>query len=166
MSSIQVNVDGDVEELMKRLRSMENVDFKGVLNAVGEGLRTSTAERFERGEAPDGSAWKQSVRVRDGGGKTLIDTAVLRNSINVRNGSAGVAVGTNDIRAATHQFGDSRTIRAKNGRKLTFQAGGRWRSVESVTIHIPARPFLGISDEDEQEIKETLEEALAEAMEG
>ena len=37
MSSIQVNVDGDVEELMKRIRSMENVDFKGVLNAVGEG---------------------------------------------------------------------------------------------------------------------------------
>lgn len=165
MSSIQVRLDGDTQELMRCLRSMENVDFKGVMNAVGEGLRTSTVERFERGEAPDGSAWSKSIRVRESGGKTLIRTAGLRNSINVKSNGTGVAVGTNDIRAATHQFGDTRTIRAKGSKKLTFQIGGKWRKAESVTIHIPARPFLGISDKDEQEIRDILEEAMAEAME-
>lgn len=166
MSSIQVRLDGDAQELMRCLKLMGNVDFKGVMNAVGEGLRTSTVERFERGETPDGNAWSKSARVRESGGKTLIRTAALRNSINVKSNSTGVAVGTNDIRAATHQFGDTRTIRAKGSKKLAFRIGGEWRTAESVTIHIPARPFLGISDEDGQEIRDILEEAIAEAMEG
>lgn len=166
MSSIQVRLDGDAQELMRCLKSMGNVDFKGVMNAVGEGLRTSTVERFERGETPDGNAWSKSARVRESGGKTLIRTAALRNSINVKSNSTGVAVGTNDIRVATHQFGDTRTIRAKGSKKLAFRIGGEWRTAESVTIHIPARPFLGISDEDGQEIRDILEEAIAEAMEG
>ncbi len=60
---------------------------------------------------------------------------------------SGLAVGTNDIKAATHQFGDTRTIRVKN-------------RASSIRITIPPRPFLGISEADEQDIRETLEEIL------
>ena len=74
----------------------------------------------------------------------------------------GLAVGTNDIRAATHQFGDKRTIRAKNKPYLTFKIGKQWKRAVSVKVNIPARPFLGISAQDEQDIKDTLEEILKE----
>jgi len=37
---------------------------------------------------------------------------------------------------------------------------GRWISKKQVRITIPARPFLGLSDEDMQEIKATTEEFI------
>lgn len=49
------------------------------------------------------------------GGKTLIRTSDLRTSIKTEADSTGLAIGTNLIYAATHQFGDERTIRAKMG---------------------------------------------------
>jgi len=159
MSSIQIRVDGDTEKLLEKLKKIENIDKQGVNNALAEILRTSTLDRFESTTAPDGSGWKQSIRAAEGG-KTLTKTARLKNSIQATANDIGFAVGTNTIYAATHQFGDSRTIRAKNGKYLKFQVGGVWRQAKEVTIHIPARPFLGVSQEDEQEIKATLEDAL------
>jgi phage virion morphogenesis protein len=58
-------------------------------------------------------------------GKPLIDTGRLRNSITARSDSDSAEVGTNVIYAATHQFGRGA---------------------------IPARPFLVLQDEDEDEI--------------
>ncbi len=49
---------------------------------------------------------------------------------------SGLAVGTNDIRAATLHLGDERTIRAKNAKYLTFKVGGQWRRAASVRISI------------------------------
>lgn len=70
-------------------------------------------------------------------------------------------VGTNVKHAATHQFGDKgRTIRAKRAKNLRFQVGGQWISKKKVKVNIPARPFLGLSDEDMQEIKATTEEFI------
>lgn len=43
-----------------------------------------------------------------------------------------------------------------------FKIGGQWKRVASVKVSIPPRPFLGISEEDEQDIKDTLEEIFEE----
>mgnify|MGYP000010694619 CR=1 FL=1 len=53
-----------------------------------------------------------------------------------------------------------RTIRAKRAKNLRFQVGGQWISKKKVKVNIPARPFLGLSDEDMQEIKATTEEFI------
>ena len=86
------------------------------------------------------------------GGKTLVDSARLMQSITSNASDTGVEVGTNVLYAAIHQFGG--TIRAKTSRGLRFKIGkGRdasWATRQSVTI--PARPFLGIDAEDEAEI--------------
>ena len=59
------------------------------------------------------------------------------------------------------QFGDQgRTIRARKAKNLRFQVGGQWVSKKQVKVNIPARPFLGLSDEDMQEIKATTEEFI------
>ena len=81
--------------------------------------------------------------------------------VSVSVSATGAAVGTNTIYAATHQFGaEDRTIRAKKGKYLRFQTGNGWVTVEKVTVNIPARPFLGISEEDQKEIREEFEAEL------
>lgn len=163
MSSINLKVEGDVQRLMKRLGRIAGVDKAGINNAIAEGLRTSTIERFQAEKSPEGKKWKQSIRAREEGGKTLTKSTALRSSIRSEASAEGLAIGTNDIRAATHQFGDTRTIKAKRKKALHFRVNGRWVSKKEVKVTIPARPFLGVSEEDEEEIRELLYQALEES---
>ena len=41
-----------------------------------------------------------------------------------------------------------------------FQVGGKWVTKKQVRITIPARPFLGLSEDDMQEMKATVEEFI------
>lgn len=163
MSSVSVRLEGETEAMFARLRRLGDVDIAGISNAVAEGLRTSAVERFRTEEGPDGRKWEPSVRALQTGGKTLTQTAALKTSIHAQADASGAAVGTNLVYAATHQFGDERTVRAKNGGYLRFQIGGKWVTKASVRIRIPARPFLGISAADEAVIREILEEAYTES---
>ena len=143
------------------MRRYSELDRKGLNIALAEGVRESTLERFKQGRGPDGKRWKTSIRAAETGGKTLIDSSQLRNSIKTTADASGFAVGTNVKHAATHQFGDKgRTNRAKRAKNLRFQVGGQWISKKKVKVNIPARPFLGLSDEDMQEIKATTEEFI------
>lgn len=162
MSSIKAELSGDTDELLKRLNRLSQLEIRGALSSIVEGLRTSTVERFTEEKSPEGKKWKPSIRAQEEGGKTLTKTSQLKTSIRSEVSDSGLAVGTNDIRAATHQFGDERTILAKNKQYLTFKIGGQWKNVTSVKVNIPARPFLGISKEDEQDIKDALEEIVEE----
>ena len=163
MSSVSVKVDGDVQRLMQRLGRIAGMDKAGINNAIAEGLRTSTIERFQAEKSPEGKKWKQSIRAREEGGKTLTKSTALRSSIRSDSSADGLAIGTNDIRAATHQFGDTRIIKAKRKKALRFRVNGRWVSKKEVKVTIPARPFLGVSEEDEKEIKELLRQSLEES---
>lgn len=164
MSSIRVGIDGETQELLKKLEGIGSLDKAGVNNAIAEALRTGTVERFEQEQGPGGESWPRSIRASADGGLTLTRTGQLKSSIHARSGAAGAEVGTNLVYAATHQFGASgRTIRAKKKPFLKFQAGGRWIRKKQVTVNIPARPFLGVSDGDRQEIESIVEEAIAEA---
>lgn len=164
MSSIRVGIDSETQELLKKLKGIEGLDKAGVNNAIAEALRTGAVDRFEQQKSPDGANWTRSIRASSDGGLTLTKTGQLKNSLNVRANEAGAEIGTNLIYAATHQFGASgRTIRAKKKPYLSFMANGRWIRKKQVTVNIPARPFLGVSDEDQKEIENIVEEAIAEA---
>ena len=81
MSSIRVQMTGDTQELLNQLRSLEDTDIEAAMLAVGEAIRTSTLERFDRGKDPEGRPWKTSIRAQKDGGKTLVKTAQLKNSM-------------------------------------------------------------------------------------
>lgn len=132
---------------------------------VGEQLLANVQERFLTGTGPDGAVWPQSLRARMEGGRTLTDSARLMQSLSpnysgsvnatedgVEIGTSVTALGTNVLYAAVHQFGA--TITAKTSKGLRFKVGrgrdAKWATKQSVTI--PARPFLGIDREDEQDI--------------
>nr|DAZ33165.1 MAG TPA: virion morphogenesis protein [Caudoviricetes sp.] len=157
-----IRLEGDTKRLMNKLKKLQNIDTKGINSAIAEGLRTSTLERFKEGKDPADKRWQTSIRAASEGGKTLVQTAQLRNSIRSKADKSGAAVGTNVKYAATHQFGAKRTIRAKSSKGLRFNVGGHWVTKDKVKVNIPARPFLGISKEDEEEIKGILEDALGE----
>lgn len=158
-----IRLDGDVRRLMKRVGKLKDIDFKAANLTLAETLRSSTRERFKTQKSPEGKAWKTSIRAAEEGGSTLTDTARLKNSIKSTADSSGFAVGTNTIYGRTHQFGEeSRTIRAKGNKRLRFKINGQWVTAKKVVISIPARPYLGISDEDMAEIKGTLKDLLGE----
>jgi len=162
MSSISIRLEGEMDSLLKKLEAMADIDKAGIIAAMAETLRTSTVERFNTQTSPTGDRWTPSVRAGSEGGNTLTKSAVLKNSINTQSDNTGAAIGTNTVYAATHQFGHERTIRAKKSGYLRFKISGRWVSVPSVRVNIPARPFLGISKEDENEIKALVDDVFGE----
>lgn len=156
-----IRLEGDTRAMLRKIQSFSELDRRSINAALAEAVRTSTLERFQQGKGPDGKRWRSSIRADREGGRTLVQTAQLRNSIHSRSDASGFAVGTNVRHAATHQFGEpGRTIRARRKKALRFQVNGRWISKKQVRVTIPARPFLGLSDEDMQELKATVEEFI------
>ena len=157
-----IRLEGDTRAMLRKIRGFAELDKKKINAAIGEGVRESTLERFKTSKGPDDKTWKTSIRAATEGGRTLVQTAQLRNSIRSKSDASGFAVGTNAKHAATHQFGEQgRTIRARRAKTLRFQVGGRWVSKKKVKINIAARPYLGLSDDDMQEIKGTVEDFIA-----
>lgn len=106
---------------------------------IGTKLHQSTLRNFMSGGWYP-KKWKQSIRARTQGGRTLVEHAGLQPSINVQATPDMARIGTPLIYGRIHQLGG--TIRAKNAPSLRFRIGDRWSSKKSVTI--PARPFLPI----------------------
>lgn len=165
MSGLSYSVEGTQAALSALARAAAGLDDATPLYAdIGMLLVTSAQQNFERESAPDGNPWPQSIRAKQEGGKTLSDTLRLLKSITHEAGPASVAVGTNVEYAAIHQLGG--TIRAKTSRGLRFRMGGNggWITKQSVTI--PARPFLGLSQDDEKEIVALSEDYLGQTLGG
>ncbi len=170
-----VRIEGDIRKLYKRLSKLENIDMRKTNLVLAEAIRASTLERFRNEESPDGTKWEPSKRTSTSRKreKILTNTGRLRRSINSKSDRKGFAVGTNVVYGATHQFGDENrelgplTIKAKNGKALKFNVGGKDIFVKkvhipSLKVSIPARPFLGINEDDIEEIRATLIELVGE----
>jgi len=122
--------------------------------AIGE---NSTRRRFRTQKGPDGQRWKPSLRAQLSGGKTLTKDGHLVGSISSNYGPFYAAWGVNRIYALIHQFGG--TIRAKSAGALKFKIpGGGFAVVKAVQM--PARPFMGLSDQDKVDIVDILEERI------
>jgi len=124
-------------------------DLTPLLDEIGSYVENTTKLRFSDGVGPDGKAWTPSRRAAREGGQTLLNHGHLRDSITYVIQGDEVMIGTNVIYAAIHQFGG--VIRPKSAKKLAFRTPDGLRLVDQVTI--PARPYLGVNDEDKQEIR-------------
>ena len=151
MSGVKLQVvvnDQQITAVLGRLIATGQ-NLEPVMQDIAAYGESSTKQRFSDGVAPDGTPWKPSQRVQERGGKTLIDSARLLDSIVSNAGSNFAEWGSNVIYAAIHQAGGE--ISAKNGKGLFFKLpDGTGRRVKKVTI--PPRPFLGINADDEANI--------------
>lgn len=149
-------------------------DLEELMSGIGGYLEGATIDRFDREEAPDGSAWTKSERARRDSGKTLQDSGQLRSSIVSEADSKSVRVGTNKVYAGIHQFGFDGNVTVRGHARTIDQAFGKQLKAP-VTFNVdaferllkmPARPFLGLSGEDEAEILAFAEDHAVRAMGG
>lgn len=139
-------------------------DLTPVMQEIGEAMRTSTIRRFETETGPDGRRWKKSRRARAEGGQTLTQTGRLRGTLLVRASRDQAAWGSNVEYAAAHQSGVFLLPRVITPRwaGALFWPGAR-HPVKRVLFpgaYIPARPFLGLDEDDRREIVEIFRRAL------
>lgn len=151
------------QSAMARLAAASD-DMMPFMDSVGQLLVDSAKERIGvTNLGPDGAVWPQSFRARLDGGKTLRQDGFLLDSIARSPAPDHVLVGSNLPYAAVHQFGA--VIRAKSAEGLSFTlADGSHHVVSQVTI--PARPYIGISVEDEATIFDLVEVHFSDIVAG
>lgn len=160
--------DAELQRVLRRvLSSVERP--RPLMVAIGELLVDSSKQRFITSTGPDGDRWAENSDVtilnylrryrgtfgKRGGltkkgitrlanKKPLIgETKALSTRINYQASNDSVAVGSPEIQAAMQHFG---------GKKSQFP--NLWGD-------IPARPFLGLSDSDRNNILDTVADFLA-----
>lgn len=143
-SGVSLNWGGLDKSLLNAARNL--ADRQVLLEGVGEMLVSSTKQRFENEAGPDGTAWKPSQRAQAEGGTTLTKSAILKRSIDYKTTSDAVMVGagSNLKYARIHQLG------GKAGRG----------------VMLPARPYLGLSDEDRADAQELVADFIKDALTG
>jgi phage virion morphogenesis protein len=125
---------------------------------IGVRLRDNTQDRFASERAPDGTPWQRLNPLYDEikRGPGILrgpnwSRSGLNNSITHEARGCEVVVGSNKVYAAIHQFGGTIRPKKPGGLLMLRTAGGAiWGAAKDVTI--PARPFLGLSEDDRRDV--------------
>lgn len=157
MITVEIN-DARITAALAKAAAMLT-DMSGLMADVAVRMVDQTDKRFAEGKAPDGVPWAArrpatiaayDRRAKKGGqaawGSVLHYSEQLSNNINSDFGPDFAQVGSPEPYAAMMQFG---------GTKAAFP---------NLWGNIPARPFFGLSEQDETDIMDTISEALADAL--
>ena len=179
MAGTRLTIDkAELERLSALMAEQAARDTSGLMRRLGEYLLESTQRRFKDQVKPNGEKWKElderyARRKKRNKDKVLTLRGYLRSYIHYQIPDAQtVEVGSNQKYAAIHQLGGTIDMPAR-------QATARYRSVagrvlfakkshtRGVTekavgigahqVKIPARPFLGISAQDDARIMEIIQ---------
>lgn len=152
MTSIVIDVSQTFDVIQDNITALHqrlDGDLTPLMKAIGSVLESSTRQRFADKKAPNGTSWanllpqtiaakaKKNKSVSKGGISVsrglLVESGDLFKSISFQASKDKVAVGTSELYGVYHQFG---------------------------TKNMVARPFLGISSDDEQTINELIYDYL------
>ena len=134
-----------------------------MMDEIGAVLEAGVQQRFIDATDPDGTPWTESLRATLGerGGKTLTDTGRLQGSITRAVSGGEVAVGTNVIYGAIHQFGGEIVAKAAPALAFTLADG---TEVVTQKVTMPARPYLGVDTADRAGILDSVARHLREVL--
>lgn len=156
----------------------------GAYHALGAHFVFSTQRNIELERSPDGAPWpplsprtaeKRVGRGRRGHGHMLRVTARLYKSVSYSVLADGVEWGTNLADGRIHQLGGVIDMPARQGsitlknirsrgnrfvRPGTKKADSRVVSIRAHQVRIPARPYLGISAQDREDVPEIVADFL------
>lgn len=156
MAGVQLRVELDDKQAQGALKKLAAAggDMTPVMRDIGEHLLNTTRERFNAQQSPGGTPWAPlsaatKARKRRNRNKILTERGFLRGNLAYRADATSVVIGSPSIYAGTHQFG------AEKGAFGTASSGHPipWGT-------IPARPFLGLSDDDSDEVTSLVTEFL------
>lgn len=137
------------DEVLKKLAAVTDNNIRGqIMDDFGSYMVSEIQSRFENEHGPDGEPWEKSYRAREKGGQTLNDSGILKQSITYAHTADKLEIGSAMIYAAIHQFGGE--IKPKSADKLSFRVGGHF--IQTSQVNMPARPYLGFTDDDEAEL--------------
>lgn len=165
MIKIEVD-DKKVLDAFNRLLRASN-DLSPAMRSVSRVLADATERAFQSQSDPaTGKPWAplkpSTIRRREKTGhwpgSILQLSGILAGSIQSEYGGDYAQAGTNIPYATTHQFG------AKKGQFGAFSIVRTHQEVQIPWGDIPARPFLGISEEDKREIIDIFNAYLARAV--
>lgn len=146
MPDLRITVDG--ADFARRFQVLAGslAGFRPFLQAAGDLLLASVERRFATESGPGGRKWPQSLAARCEHRQTLTKSGRLRRSFRTRIGADGLSLGTDVPYAPIHQVGG--VIRAKTPAGLRFRICPGGPLLRKRSVRIPARPFLGIADDD------------------
>ncbi|WP_275629815.1 phage virion morphogenesis protein [Pseudomonas sp. 273] len=180
----------DVTRVMEALQSAVDLlrDPSQMFRDMGEYLAPEISLRFETQASPDGTPWQALSpaylkRKRKNQDKILVLNGYLKNSIRFQVSENELAVGSNRTYAAIHHFGGEIQIAARSQQAhfrydaKTNEVGphfvnksranfSQWVTLGPYTIKIPARPWLGTSDRDDDELLAIAHKHLDKAFSG
>lgn len=154
--SIAIAIDTKGGELaLGKLSRLVDLPRDELLDGLGAILESQHRRRIEEEHTtPAGARFAPVQR----GGTPLYNTGNnLRDAFAYRVSDPEVRLTNNFIGAALLHSGGK--VTAKNAQALRFFAGGKTVFARSVTI--PARPFMGISAANQDEIREAVEGFIA-----
>ncbi|KMQ72814.1 phage virion morphogenesis protein [Marinobacter subterrani] len=138
MAGVNLQWRIETERLERALQALADRggNARPAFEAIGEDLLLSHRDRFDAQESPEGEPWeplseayrKRKKRRKD---EILVLNTYLRDTQRYRADADQLEYGSDRVYAATHQFGDD-------------ERG------------IPARPWLGLSPDDERAAVQTL----------
>lgn len=156
---------GELEKLIERLGSMTTP-----LNDIAEYLHMSVDARARRQVAPDGTPWaplSPRTLARKKGKKILRESGALLDTLRHQVSNDELQFGTDRPYGAIHQFGGKIEHAARSQQVYFKEKGGvvgnrfvkkrhsnfaQWVTHGARTTQMPARPYLGLSHEDELEV--------------
>lgn len=176
MAGSRMEIKVDDREALEMLARQAQPPGSDIMNRIGEFLQASTQDRFKIQTAPDGTPWqplkaRYARRKKYNPDKVLTLRGYLRSGIRHQvTGDTSVEVGANLAYAAIHQLGGTidmparqATVRYRSvvGRTLFAsrkhkRATERQVSIGKHQVVMPARQYLGISQADDQEIREII----------
>ena len=147
MAILTVKIDAKKVEKELGAIARRSKNLRPAYQAIGNYLVGETQDRIKRETSPDGTPFApialETKRRKQRKGKILKilqENGTLVNTIAAQVEGDGVAVGSNMPYASIHQLGGN---------------AGRNKSV-----NLPARPYLGLNDEDQEEITGIVEDWL------
>lgn len=154
MGPIRIDIDdAQVQRAIAAIRA-RLVSAAPLMHDIAGILRDSVEENFKQQGRPAWLGFKPPVNPRRAGGRLLQDKGRLAASVVRASDATTAQVGTNVVYAAIHQFGGRtrpHVIRPRNKKALAF-GGGVFRQVNHPGSEIPARPFLDITEVEDEKI--------------
>ena len=150
-----VNIELDISELSRVIdKALATLNRPKLMFAeMGEDLLAIHFARFVAQKAPDGTPWAPLQdwyrdTKKKNADKILTLDGHLSGTLRYQASDTGVVFGSDRPYAAIHQFGG--VIKPKGNYPLKLGAAKDSPRAQSVTI--PARPWLGLSVDDEQRL--------------
>jgi len=147
MVGIAVNLDVDVSGLRPLVSALDDQALGDIMYGVGQLVESQTKERIATEKrAPGGAAWApwspDYATTRGAAQSLLVSENNLLTSIQNYTRGLTAEVGTNLVYGAIHQFGGADVGKAG----------------------LPARPYLGLSAQNEADIRDLVIDSLREGL--